>query len=118
MIRVILVDDVEQVRQALKERLNFEPDIEIVGEAESGEAALELAVRLQPDVVVMDVKLPQGDGIGAARQIGAISPMSRVVMLSLYDDPVNRTRAREAGAKAFICKQDGETNLLAAIRDE
>lgn len=117
MIRVILVDDVEQVRQALRERLNFEPDIEVIGEAESGEAALELAARLQPDVVVMDIKMPQGDGINTARQLGAISPNSRIVMLSLYDDPINRRRAKEAGARAFIGKQDDETNLLAAIRE-
>jgi DNA-binding NarL/FixJ family response regulator len=118
MIRVILVDDVEQVRQALRERLNFEPDIEVIGEAENGEAALGLAARLQPDVVVLDVKMPQGDGIATARQLGAVVPGSRIVMLSLYDDPVNRARAKEAGAAAFIAKQDDETNLLAAIREK
>ena len=117
MIRVILVDDVEQVRQALRERLNFEADIEVVGEAESGEGALDLAARLLPDVVIMDIKMRQGDGISAARRLGEISPASRVVMLSLYDDPVNRRRAEEAGVKAFIGKQDDETNLLAAIRE-
>ena len=104
MIRVILVDDAEQVRQALKERLNFEPDIEVAGEAGSGEAALDLAARLRPDVVVMDVKMPQGDGIYAVRRLAATFPECRVVMLSLYDDPVNRARAKEAGASAFICK--------------
>ena len=116
MIRVILVD-VVQVRQALRERLNFEPDIEVIGEAENGETALGLAARLQPDVVVLDVKMPQGDGITTARQLGAVVPGSRIVMLSLYDDPVNRARAKEAGAVAFIAKQDAETNLLAAIRE-
>lgn len=118
MIRVILVDDVEPVRQALRERLNFEPDIEVIGEADNGEAALALAARLQPDVVVLDIKMPQGDGITTARQLGALAPGSRIVMLSLYDDPVNRAKAKEAGAAAFIAKQDDETNLLSAIREK
>jgi DNA-binding NarL/FixJ family response regulator len=63
-----------------------------------------LAARLRPDVVVMDIKMPQGDGIYAVRRLAATFPECRVVILSLYDDPVNRARAKEAGASAFICK--------------
>ena len=99
MIRVILVDDVVQVRQALRERLNFEPDIEVIGEAENGETAVGLAARLQPDVVVLDVKMSQGDGITTARKLGAVVPGSRIVMLSLYDDPVNRARAKDGSTR-------------------
>lgn len=116
MIRVILVDDTGEVRRMLKERLDFEPDIEVVGEAENGQAAVALATRLQPDVIIMDVKMPQSDGIAATQALNELLPESRVVILSLYDDPVTRSRAREAGAKAFIAKQDSETVLLEAIR--
>lgn len=117
MIRVILVDDTGEVRRMLKERLDFEPDIEVIGEAENGKAALELAARLQPDVIVMDVKMPQADGIAATQALNELLPQSRVVILSLYDDPVTRSRAREAGASAFIAKQESETALLEAIRN-
>ena len=117
MIRVILVDDTGEVRRVLRERLDFEPDIEVVGEAQNGQEALDLAARLRPDVIIMDVKMPLTDGITATQALKASWPQSRIVILSLYDDPVTRNRAREAGAKAFIAKQDNELELLAAIRN-
>jgi DNA-binding NarL/FixJ family response regulator len=116
MIRVLLVDDIGEVRRGLKERLNFEPDIDVVGEAENSLDALEMAAKLRPEVVIMDLKMPWVDGIATTLALKATLPQSRVIMLSLYDDPVNRSRAKEAGAMAFIAKQAGETALLEAIR--
>lgn len=112
----MLVDDIGEVRRSFKPRRTFEPDIEIVGEAENGWDALELAAKLRPEVVIMDLKMPQVDGIAVTLALKATLPQSRVIMLSLYDDPLNRARASEAGAIAFIAKQAGETALLEAIR--
>jgi DNA-binding NarL/FixJ family response regulator len=117
VIRLLLVDDQPQVRRGLMMRLALEPDVEIVGEAGDAESALELAGRLHPDVVIMDVELPGMDGIDATRNLRTTLPQTAIVMLSLHDDTDTIARATAAGAAAFIAKHRMEGPLLAAIRD-
>jgi DNA-binding NarL/FixJ family response regulator len=94
-----------------------EPDFEVIGEADEGTAALELATTLQPDVVVMDVRMRGLDGIGATRRLQASMPGTRVVILSMHDDLGTRNEAREAGACAFVGKQEGIARLFDVIRE-
>ncbi len=115
-ISIVLVDDQATVRRGLRMRLTMEPDVEVVGEAESGEAALRLVRALSPDVVLMDVEMPGMDGIVATAELRATAPHVAVVILSLYDDARTRARAREAGAAAFVAKHQAKTTLLATIR--
>jgi DNA-binding NarL/FixJ family response regulator len=117
VIRLLLVDDQPQVRRGLVMRLALEPDVEIVGEAGDAESALELADRLHPDVVIMDVELPGMDGIDATRSLRTTLPQTAIVMLSLHDDTDTVARAKAAGATAFVAKHRMEGPLLAAIRD-
>ncbi|TMB69848.1 MAG: response regulator transcription factor [Chloroflexi bacterium] len=114
-IRVLLVDDEPHVLRGLRMRLGLEADIRIVGEAADGPAAVNLAIVLSPDVVVMDVNLRVLDGIATTRELSTRVPHAAVVMLSLHDDRQTVDRALASGAVAFVGKQmDGD--LLAAIR--
>lgn len=97
-------------------RLGLEPDITIVGEADDAKSALPLVQRLQPDVILMDVRMPGIDGIIATAGLRAVAPHSAVIILSLYSDPATRARALAAGAAAFVEKQDAGETLLAEIR--
>jgi len=116
MITILLVDDQSIVRQGLRMELALEPDMTVVGEADSGEKALALAAHLQPNVVLMDVELPLMDGITTTAKLRAAAPTCAVVILSLYDDAKMRTRAQAAGAVAFVGKQEPGETLLTAIR--
>lgn len=116
-IRVLLVDDQPSVRRGLAMRLQLEPDISVVGEAEDGVSALAAAVALKPDVLVMDYEMPQMDGIEAARKLEELGSESRVVMLSIHDNPTVRQEARRAGISAFVAKHQPSEVLLAAIRN-
>jgi len=113
---IVLVDDQATLRQGLRMWLTLEPDLEVVGEAESGEAALRLVRSMSPDVVLMDVEMPDMDGIAATTALRATSPQVAVVVLSLYDDARTRALAREAGAAGFVSKHQAKTTLLATIR--
>jgi DNA-binding NarL/FixJ family response regulator len=115
-IRVLLVDDDPTVLRGLEMRLELEADIRVVGEAADGATAIDLARRLTPDVVVMDVNLPVLDGITATRELCARVPNAAVVVLSLYDDRATIDRALAAGAVTFVAKQQMDGDLLAAIR--
>ena len=116
LIRLLVVDDDALVRHGLRMRLELEQDLEVVGEAKDGAAALRLAHLLAPDVVLMDLVMPELDGLRATEILSKRSPSSAVVALSLYDGPEDRARAREAGAAAFVGKHEPETVLLEAIR--
>jgi DNA-binding NarL/FixJ family response regulator len=115
-ISIVLVDDQATLRRGLRMWLTLEPDLEIVDEAESGEAALRLVRSLNPDVVLMDVEMPDMDGIAATAALRATSPHVAVVILSLYDDARTRARAREAGAAGFVSKHQAKKTLPATIR--
>src|SRR5438067_2064783 len=101
MIKLLLVDDQSIVRQGLRRRLLLEPDILVVGEASSGEEALELVQSLDPDIVLMDVEMPGMDGITATEAMRDSTPQSTVVMMSIHDDVRTRALALAAGAAAF-----------------
>jgi len=115
MIKILLVDDQAAARMGLKLRLGLETDLEVLGEAVDGEDAVAQATRLVPDVVVMDVAMPNMDGIDATRMICA-SCDCKVVMLSLYDDSETRQRASDAGAGAYGTEQVSDVVLLMAVR--
>jgi DNA-binding NarL/FixJ family response regulator len=116
MIRLVLVDDQPVVRQGLHMRLTLEPDMTVVGEASNGREAMTLVQQLAPDIVLMDVEMPEMDGIEAAAVMRASTPQSAVVMLSIYDDVSTSARARAAGAAAFVNKSGAIEVLLATIR--
>ena len=116
MIRLLLVDDQPTVRRGLGMRLHLEPDIQIVGEASTGKEALQMAEALVPDVVLMDVEMPEMDGIEATRALRAADLPGAVVILSIHDDTQTRVRAQSAGAVAFVEKRGATDSLLAAIR--
>jgi DNA-binding NarL/FixJ family response regulator len=116
MIRLVLVDDQPAVRHSLRMRLSLEADLRVVGEASTGREALSLVQRLAPDVVLMDVAMPDLDGIAATAELRTSSPQSAVVMLSIADDAKTRARARAAGAVAFVEKSGATETLLSAIR--
>jgi DNA-binding NarL/FixJ family response regulator len=116
MIRVLLVDDQPVVLRALRVRFHLEPDLEVVGEASTGTEALALAQTLMPDVVLMDIEMPEMDGIEATAALRRIIPRSAVVILSIYNDAPTRGRAQAAGAFALVEKRGATDALLAAIR--
>jgi DNA-binding NarL/FixJ family response regulator len=115
-IRLLLVDDEPAIRRGLRMRLALEPDVEVVGEAADGVAALEQVRRLAPRVVLMDVEMPGLDGIAATYELRSLAPRSAVVMLSMHDDTATVERAMAAGAAAFVAKHSIDGALLAAIR--
>lgn len=116
MIKILLVDDQPAVLDGLRMRLELEPDLTIVGEACDGQEAVALAQALVPDVVVMDVEMPGLDGIEAAKQLRTKIPVLAIVMLSIHCGATTQSRAREAGAVAFVEKRAAIDVLLAEIR--
>ncbi|RZQ61850.1 response regulator [Amycolatopsis suaedae] len=117
MIRVMLVDDHPVVREGLRGVLEAEPDLTVVGEAGSGEEAVALHRVRQPDVVLMDLRLPAGlDGVGAIRRIRAETPGQRIVVLTTYDTDADILRAVEAGAAGYLLKDASRADLTEAVR--
>ena len=116
MVRMILVDDQPVVLDALRQCFAMEPDILIVGEAGDGTTALALANKLQPDVMLTDIKMPNMDGIAITIALRESAPEIKVVVLSIYDDAATRGQAISAGASEFVGKHDPAEVLLAAVR--
>ncbi|MGJ5753414.1 DNA-binding NarL/FixJ family response regulator [Streptomyces puniciscabiei] len=114
-IRVLLADDQPVVRAGLRMLINDIPDIEIVGEAGTGAAAVQLATDLHPDVVVMDIRMPVMDGIEATRLIKAGTSAS-VVVLTTFDDDENVYASLHAGASGFLIKDMMLDDIVAAVR--
>jgi DNA-binding NarL/FixJ family response regulator len=115
-IRILLADDHTMVRQGFRMILSAQPDMEIIGEAGNGREAVELAEQLHPDVVVMDVAMPELNGIEATRRISAGESRIRVLALSMYKDSVYVREILRAGARGFLLKDAIDRDLLAAVR--
>jgi two-component system, NarL family, invasion response regulator UvrY len=115
MIRILLVDDHAVVRTGFRLLLQARPDITVVGEADSGEAACQRYLELSPDVVVMDIAMPGMGGIEALRRIRAHDPQAKVLALSAHDDPMHARRALREGALGFLSKRSAPETLLEAV---
>jgi DNA-binding NarL/FixJ family response regulator len=116
-IKVLLADDHNVVRQGLRALLSAEGDIEIVGEAENGRQAVQLAKRFLPDVVVLDIAMPVLNGLEATRQITRALPSTKVLILSTYCDDEYVQQLTEAGAAGYLVKQTAATDLLKGVRE-
>jgi DNA-binding NarL/FixJ family response regulator len=116
MIRILLADDHALVRQGFRMILEAQPDMEIVGQAGNGREAVELAEKLHPDVVVMDVAMPELNGTEATRRLAASTPRTRVLALSMHKDSVYVREILRAGARGYLLKDSGDTDLVAAVR--
>ncbi len=115
-ITVLLIDDHRVVRQGLRDFLELQEDIEIVGEASSGEEGVQLARELIPDVVLMDLVMPGIDGVEATRQLKAVSPSTRVIVLTSFADDDKVFPAIKAGAISYLLKDVSPEELAHAIR--
>ena len=115
-IRILLVDDHAVVRQGFKMILTAQSDMEIVGEAGNGREAVEQAEQLKPDIVIMDVAMPELNGIEATRRLAASTPHARVIALSMHKDSVYVREILRAGARGYLLKDSGAGDLVSAIR--
>jgi len=115
-IRVLIVDDIPETRDHLTKLLGFESDIDVVGSAASGAQALEMAGRLTPDVVLMDINMPDMDGITATEKLAAAVPNAAVVMMSVQGEADYLRRSMLAGAREFLVKPFSSDELTASIR--
>lgn len=116
MIRIVLVDDQAIVREGLHAMLSLESDIQVIGEAASGQEALEIIPRLQPDIALLDVRMPDLDGLVTLERLKRIYPPVAVIMVTLYDDIDYLKRAVAAGAAGYILKDVSRDELVRAIR--
>ena len=116
MIRILLVDDHPVVRHGLRGMLDAEPDLTVVGEASSGRAGEQQVVETQPDIVLMDLRMPDGDGVEATGRILAAAPRTRVVVLTTYETDRDILRAIEAGACGYLLKDASPAELADAVR--
>ncbi|MGA2039618.1 MAG: response regulator transcription factor [Bryobacteraceae bacterium] len=115
-IRILLADDHAVVRRGFQMILAEQSDMEIVGEAGNGREALELAAKLQPDVVVMDVAMPELNGIEATRRMAENAPHARVLALSMHKDSVYVREILRAGARGYLLKDSVAADLVSAVR--
>jgi two-component system response regulator NreC len=116
MIRILLADDHALVRHGFRMILTAQPDMEVAGEAGNGREAVELAQKLKPDVVVMDVTMPELNGIEATRRLIELSPRTRVLALSMHKDAVYVREILRAGARGYLLKDSADADLIAAVR--
>jgi len=115
-IRVLIVDDLPETRENVRKLLQFESDIEVIGQAGTGEQAVEMAQEYRPDIILMDINMPGIDGIGASQKISELVPMSQIIIMSVQSDSDYLRRAMLAGARDFLTKPFGGDELVAAVR--
>jgi pilus assembly protein CpaE len=115
-IRVIIVDDIAETRENIRKLLQFETDVEVVGVARTGREGLDLAKETKPDVILMDINMPDMDGITATESIRKSVPFSQIIILSVQSDPNYMRRAMLAGARDFLTKPPSVDELTSAIR--
>jgi pilus assembly protein CpaE len=115
-IRVVIVDDISETRENIRKLLQFEPDVEVVGVARTGREAIDISKDVKPDVLLMDINMPDMDGIAATEIIRKMVPYAQIVILSIQNDPNYMRRAMLAGARDFLTKPPTIDELNAAIR--
>ena len=115
-LRVLIADDHPLFRKGMRGLLESLPEIEVVGEAATGEEAITLAASLVPDVIVMDLQMPGGSGIAATRAILNASPHIRILMVTLFEDNESVFTALRAGARGYVLKDAGEGEMARAIQ--
>lgn len=115
-IKILLADDQRLMRDGLRTLLELEDDMVVAGEAENGRMALELADSLQPDVILMDVRMPEVDGVEATRQLGLQHPDIKVIILTTFDDESIIFDGLRAGALGYLLKDVSGTELAEAVR--
>lgn len=115
-IRVLIVDDVPESRDNVEKLLRFESDVEVIGKAARGQEGIDLALKLMPDVVLMDINMPDMDGITATTEITSRLPSVGVIMMSVEDEPDMLRRAMLAGAREFLAKPFSLEELITAVR--
>lgn len=116
MTEILLVDDHKIMRDGIKAILKSSGEFHVAGEAETGPDAVQMARRLRPSIVLMDISLPELDGIEATVEILRHEPATKVIVLSMYDDENSVVRAIRSGARAFVLKTAGDGDLLDALR--
>jgi DNA-binding NarL/FixJ family response regulator len=116
MIQILLVDDQHIIRQGLRSMLELNPDMQVIGEAENGKRALEQVASLQPDVVLMDIRMPIMDGVATTGAIVQQFPKSKVLVLTTFDDDEYVLQALRLGAKGYLLKDTEPDELALAIR--
>lgn len=116
MIRVVVVDDHPVVRDGIVATLSAAPDLEVVGQAESGPEAVQVAAATRPDVVVMDLRMPRGGGVEAVREMKARGIGASVLVLTTYDTDSETVAAIEAGATGYLLKDSSASRVVQAIR--
>lgn len=115
-IRLFVLDDHELIRRGIRELMEEEDDVEVVGEAATAEDALKRVTATRPDVAVIDLRLPDGDGIAVCREIRSLLPDTRCIVFTSYRDEESVTEAIMAGASAFVLKTTSGNELLRAVR--
>lgn len=115
-LTVLIADDHPLFRKGMRALLESFPDIECLGEAKSGNEAVEMALKLQPDVVLMDLQMPEGGGLAATRELSKSSPSIRVLVVTLFEDDDSVFTALRAGARGYVLKDADEEDIIRAIR--
>ena len=115
-IRILIADDHHVLRSGLRLLLNAQPDFEVVGEASTGVETVERAIALRPDVLLLDIAMPDLNGLEAARRIRQQAPELRIVVLTMYDDEAYLRQFLEMGAAGYVLKKAADTELADAIR--
>jgi DNA-binding NarL/FixJ family response regulator len=113
---VLIVDDHPLFRKGMRALLDSMPGTQVIGEAKSGQEAVEMAAHLKPDVVLMDLQMPQGNGLTATRELTRINPDLRILVVTLFEDDDSIFAALRAGARGYILKDADEDEMMRAIR--
>ena len=116
MIRVLLADDQTLIRQGIRLLLEIEPDIQVAGQAANGREAVQQVEALHPDVVLMDVRMPEMDGVAATRELSAHFPDVKVIILTTFEDDETVFDALKAGARGYLLKDVSSEEMAAAVR--
>lgn len=115
-LKILIADDHPLFRDGMRGLLATQPDMEVVGEATTGEEAVALSAELEPDVVLMDIRMPGGGGLEATRRILAARPDVRILVVTMFEDDATVSTAMRAGARGYVLKDDDKDDVLGAIR--